>query len=165
MLKVTAEPKEQGTHSAVLTIDNNRTRGVEQSTLLTVEAATPLTADTTWSAGGSVNRNETVHYTVAVPAGTKSLTVNVSGLTDGSQTRWWAFTPEGLSGSRHGQPRLRREAGLSGGPARREVGDPGRGRLAPVGEGVAVSCPRAYRGQLLRRVVRVLSRSVRLVRL
>lgn len=24
--------------------------------------------------------------------------MNLSGLTDASQTRWWAFTPEGLSG-------------------------------------------------------------------
>ncbi|MER5896194.1 S8 family serine peptidase [Streptomyces sp. NPDC001876] len=100
VVKVTAAPERQGTHSAVLTIDNHRTRGVEQSTLLTVEAATPLTADTTWSADGTVNRNETVHYTVAVPAGTTSLTVNLSGLADGSQTRWWGFTPEGLSGEK-----------------------------------------------------------------
>ncbi|MFE2022034.1 S8 family serine peptidase [Streptomyces sp. NPDC059499] len=102
VVKVTAEPERQGTHSAVLTIDNHRTRGVEQSMLLTVEAATPLTADTTWAADGTANRNETVHYTVAVPAGTKSLTVNLSGLTDGSQTRWWAFTPEGVSGEKSG---------------------------------------------------------------
>lgn len=100
VIKVTAAPRSQGTHSAVLTIDDHRTRGLDQSALLAVEAATPLTAGTTWSADGTVNRNETVHYTVAVPAGTTSLTVNLSGLADGSQTRWWAFNPEGVSGEK-----------------------------------------------------------------
>ncbi|MER5181823.1 S8 family serine peptidase [Streptomyces sp. NPDC002896] len=100
VIKVTAEPKTQGTHSAVLTIDDVDARGLEQSALLAVEAATPITVGTTWSASGSVNRNETVHYTVAVPAGTKSLTVDLSGLADGSQTRWWAFNPQGVSGEK-----------------------------------------------------------------
>ncbi|WP_234322372.1 S8 family serine peptidase [Streptomyces sp. NRRL B-24720] len=100
VIKVTAKPDTQGTHSAVLTIDNDDARGLEQSALLAVEAATPLTTDTTWSTGGTVNRNETTHYTVAVPAGTTSLTVNLSGLTDGSQTRWWAFNPQGVSGEK-----------------------------------------------------------------
>ncbi|MGW3729926.1 S8 family serine peptidase, partial [Streptomyces sp. NPDC000851] len=100
VVKVTAKASTQGTHSAVLTIDNDRARGLEQSALLAVEAAPPLTTDTAWSASDTVNRNETVHYTVAVPAGTKSLTVNLSGLADGSQTRWWAFNPQGVSGEK-----------------------------------------------------------------
>ncbi|MDX3771764.1 MULTISPECIES: S8 family serine peptidase [unclassified Streptomyces] len=100
VVQVTAEPDTQGTHSAVLTIDNVHARGLEQSALLAVEAGTPLTVGTTWSASGTVNRNETVHYTVAVPAGTKSLTVHLAGLTGESQIRWWAFTPEGVSGEK-----------------------------------------------------------------
>ncbi|MFH9201291.1 hypothetical protein ACH4KT_28135 [Streptomyces anulatus] len=47
-----------------------------------------------------MDRNETVRYTMAVPAGTKSLTVELSGVTGGSHTRWWAFTPEGLTGEK-----------------------------------------------------------------
>ncbi|MFC9243837.1 hypothetical protein ACFT7S_07220 [Streptomyces sp. NPDC057136] len=39
---------------------------------------------------------------MAVPAGTKTLTVDLSGLTAGSQTRWWAFTPEGVDGESSG---------------------------------------------------------------
>ncbi|MFD4973355.1 S8 family serine peptidase [Streptomyces sp. NPDC058424] len=98
VVQVTATAATQGTHSAVLTIDDPSTLAVEQSAYLAVEAAAPLTPGTTWSAEGTVSRNETVRYTVAVPAGTKSLTVNLSGLADDSQTRWWAFNPEGVSG-------------------------------------------------------------------
>ncbi|WP_411085266.1 S8 family serine peptidase [Streptomyces sp. 061-3] len=100
VVQVTAIPDTQGTHSAVLTIDDEEARGLEQSALLAVEAATPLTVGATWSVDGTSYRNQTVHYTVAVPAGTKTLTVNLSGLADSSQTRWWAFDPQGVSGEK-----------------------------------------------------------------
>ncbi|MEU6078287.1 S8 family serine peptidase [Micromonospora sp. NPDC047074] len=100
VVRVTATPRTQGTHSAMLVVDSARTAAVEQYAMLVVEAAAPLTAGTTWSADGTSYRNETVHYSVAVPAGTKSLTVNLSGLAEGSQTRWWAVNPNGVSGER-----------------------------------------------------------------
>ncbi|SCF02699.1 pre-peptidase C-terminal domain-containing protein [Micromonospora viridifaciens] len=100
VVEVAAAPATQGIHSAVLTIDNPKTRAVERSVMLAVEAAAPLVAGQTWSAEGTVNRNETITYSVAVPAGTTSLTVNLSGLAADSQTRWWAFTPEGVTGER-----------------------------------------------------------------
>lgn len=99
-VQVTATPGTQGVHSAVLVIDDPATRAVEQHAMLAVRAASPLTAGTTWSVQGTVDRNGTIVYAVAVPAGTKSLTVNLSGLAPASQTRWWAFNPNGVSGER-----------------------------------------------------------------
>ncbi|MEV4412809.1 S8 family serine peptidase [Catellatospora sp. NPDC049609] len=99
-VQVTATPGTQGVHSAVLVIDDPATRAVEQHAMLAVRAASPLTAGTTWSVQGTVDRNGTIVYAVAVPAGTKALTVNLSGLAADSQTRWWAFNPNGVSGER-----------------------------------------------------------------
>jgi subtilisin family serine protease len=97
VIQVTAKPATQGVHSAVLRIDDEEVRGLERATLLVVEAAAPLTAGTSWSADGTVDRNEVTRYTVAVPAGAAALTVNLSGVAEGSQTRFWAFNPDGLS--------------------------------------------------------------------
>ncbi|MFG2101319.1 S8 family serine peptidase [Micromonospora echinaurantiaca] len=100
VVRVTAAPTTQGIHSAVLTIDNAATQAVERSAMLAVAAAAPLAPGATWSAAGTVNRNGTIIYTVAVPAGATSLDVNLSGLADGSQTRWWAYGPDGLDAER-----------------------------------------------------------------
>lgn len=99
-IEVTAAPSSAGMHSALLTIDDARTRGVEGSVMLAVEAADELAFDSTWSASGTVERNDTVTYSIAVPEGTDELTVNLSGLAEGSQTRWWAFEPTGVEGER-----------------------------------------------------------------
>ncbi|MEU8529890.1 S8 family serine peptidase [Streptomyces sp. NPDC048629] len=98
VVKVTAEPGAQGIHSAVLTFDNEATRAADHATLLAVEAATPLAAGTPVTVTGVSYRNNTIHYTVAVPAGAEALTVSMDGLEAGSQTRWWAFRPTGVSG-------------------------------------------------------------------
>ncbi|MFG2871513.1 S8 family serine peptidase [Streptomyces sp. NPDC048338] len=100
VLNVTAKPGTQGTHSAVLTFDDEATRAADHATMLAVEAATPLVPGQPLAITGTVHRNGTVHYTVAVPAGAKNLTVSMDGLDDGSQTRWWAFRPTGVSGER-----------------------------------------------------------------
>ncbi|MFF8804063.1 S8 family serine peptidase [Streptomyces omiyaensis] len=98
-LRVTARPGTQGVHSAVLVLDDPLTRAVEQHTMLAVEAAVPLEAGgAPLTVTGVSYRNDTVHYTVAVPAGAKALTVSLDGLDEGSQTRWWAFRPTGVSG-------------------------------------------------------------------
>ncbi|MFD7964317.1 S8 family serine peptidase [Streptomyces zaomyceticus] len=99
-LKVTAKPGTQGVHSSVLTFDNKATRASEHATMLAVEAATPLVAGAPLTVTGTSYRNNTIHYTVAVPAGAKSLTVTMDGLGEGSQTRWWAFKPTGVSGEK-----------------------------------------------------------------
>ncbi|MEV0330801.1 S8 family serine peptidase [Micromonospora echinospora] len=97
-IQVTATPRTAGTHGAMLVVDSARTKTVEQYAMLVVEAAAPLTVGTTWSAEGTVSRNGTMHYSVAVPAGTTSMTVDLSRLAEGSQTRWWAFSPQGVNG-------------------------------------------------------------------
>ncbi|SCL21726.1 Subtilase family protein [Micromonospora pallida] len=97
-IQVTASPRTEGTHDAMLVVDSARTKAVEQYAMLVVEAAAPLTVGTTWSAEGTVSRNGTVHYSVAVPAGATAMTVDLSGLAEGSQTRWWAFSPQGVNG-------------------------------------------------------------------
>jgi len=97
-VEVTATPSSAGMHSALLTIDDARTWGVEGSVMLAIEAADELDFDGTWSATGTVERNDTVTYSIAVPEGTSSLTVNLAGLDQDSQTRWWAFQPTGVEG-------------------------------------------------------------------
>ncbi len=99
-LQVTVKPGTQGVHSAVLTLDDEATRAAESATLLAIEAATPLAANVPLTVTGVSYRNGTVHYTVAVPAGTTALNVSMAGLDEGSQTRWWAFKPTGLSGEK-----------------------------------------------------------------
>ncbi|WP_225799378.1 S8 family serine peptidase [Streptomyces sp. NK15101] len=100
-LEVTAKPGSQGVHSAVLTLDDPATRAVEQHAMLAVEAAVPLAVGgTPLTVTGVTYRNGTVHYTVAVPAGAQALTVSMDGLDEGSQTRWWAFRPTGVSGEK-----------------------------------------------------------------
>lgn len=96
-VRVTATPHSQGHHSAVLTVDNPTSKATEQFAMLAVQAAVPLAPGNTWTADGTVNRNDTVIYSVAVPAGATSLTVDLSGIADGSQARWWAYGPDGLS--------------------------------------------------------------------
>jgi hypothetical protein len=103
VIEVTANTATPGVHSAVLRLDNPMTKAVEKHVMLSVTAAEPLTVGSTWSVDGEVRRNQTVTYTVAVPVGTKSLTVNLSGLAADSQTRWWAFRPEGVSGETKSQ--------------------------------------------------------------
>ncbi|WP_239934749.1 S8 family serine peptidase [Streptomyces sp. CBG31] len=94
-VKVTAKPRAAGVHSAVLTIDNPATKAVDQHAMLAVEAGADLTDG--WKVTGVSERNGTTHYTVVVPEGTKSLDVKLSGAPEGSQIRWWAFGPTGMS--------------------------------------------------------------------
>ncbi|MFD4374426.1 S8 family serine peptidase [Streptomyces sp. NPDC058486] len=102
-VKVTARTGVQGVHSAVLVLDDEDTRAVEHHVMLAVEAAVPLViGGTPLTVTGVTHRNDTVHYTVAVPAGAKALTVSMDGLDEGSQTRWWAFRPTGVSGEKSG---------------------------------------------------------------
>ncbi|WP_406226278.1 hypothetical protein OH723_21700 [Streptomyces albidoflavus] len=94
-VKVTAKPRAAGVHSAVLTIDNPATKAVDQHAMLAVEAGADLAEG--WKVTGVSERNGTTHYTVVVPEGTKSLDVKLSGAPEGSQIRWWAFGPTGMS--------------------------------------------------------------------
>ncbi|MFI6350760.1 S8 family serine peptidase [Streptomyces sp. NPDC050560] len=99
-VRVEARPPAEGTHSAVLTVDDGRTEGVDQQILTTVVTAAPLSPAATPAATlrrtGSVERNETTSYFVRVPEGAKSLELAMDGLKKGSQTRFIAIHPYGV---------------------------------------------------------------------
>ncbi|MCF2130781.1 S8 family serine peptidase [Strepomyces sp. STD 3.1] len=93
-VKVQARPGSAGLKSAILEVDDPRTEGVDKQVLTTVVVASPLKYAV--SAKGSVQRNATKSYFVTVPEGAKTLEVAMSGLRDGSQTRFIAIHPYGV---------------------------------------------------------------------
>ncbi|MFE0100349.1 S8 family serine peptidase [Streptomyces sp. NPDC059009] len=96
-VKVQAKPRSAGLHSAILTVDDERTEGVDQQIMTTVVVSTPLAKPSyTFSASGSVQRNSTTSYFVTVPQGAKSLELALGGLKDKSQTRFIAVHPYGV---------------------------------------------------------------------
>ncbi|MCX3059154.1 S8 family serine peptidase [Streptomyces beihaiensis] len=96
-VKVRARARTAGLHSAILRVDDPRTRGVDQQVMATVVVAEPLAGPAyTVRERGSVQRNSTVSYFVSVPKGAKSLQVRMSGLKDESQTRFITVHPYGV---------------------------------------------------------------------
>lgn len=93
---VTATPA-AGAHTALLRIDDAKTKGLDFAVMNAVVAGTELTAPSyDWSKAGTAQRNEATRYYLTVPEGTKALQVKMSGLAAGSQTRFLAFHPYGL---------------------------------------------------------------------
>ena len=96
-VKVQAKAKSAGLHSAILTVDDERTEGIDQQIMSTVVVSSPLAKPAnTFSASGSVQRNSTRSYFVTVPKGAKSLEVALGGLKGKSQTRFIAVHPYGV---------------------------------------------------------------------
>ncbi|WP_372459933.1 S8 family serine peptidase [Streptomyces anatolicus] len=96
-VKVQAKAKSAGLHSAILTVDDERSEGIDQQIMSTVVVAAPLAKPSfAYEAEGSVQRNSTKSYFVTVPKGTKSLEVALGGLKDKSQTRFIAVHPYGV---------------------------------------------------------------------
>lgn len=93
-VKVQAKPRSEGIKSAILEVDDPRTEGTDKLVLTTVVASAPLEYD--FSAKDSVQRNSTESYFVTVPEGAKTLEVAMSGLKEGSQTRFIAIHPYGV---------------------------------------------------------------------
>ncbi|MFJ8191578.1 S8 family serine peptidase [Streptomyces sp. NPDC096094] len=93
-VKVQAQPRSEGLKSAILEVDDPRTEGTDKLVLTTVVASAPLEYD--FFAKDSVQRNDTESYFVTVPEGAKTLEVAMSGLRDGSQTRFIAIHPYGV---------------------------------------------------------------------
>lgn len=88
---------DKGVNSAILQLDDPRTRGVDQQVMATVVASDPLAGPSyTQADSGKVQRNSTTSHFVTVPEGAKALEVSMSGLADGSQTRWIAINPYGV---------------------------------------------------------------------
>ncbi|MFJ4551561.1 S8 family serine peptidase [Streptomyces sp. NPDC088817] len=95
-VKIEARPASAGVHSAILEVDDNRTEGVDKQIMLTVVVATDIAKPSyTYSVSGVAQRNSTESYFVTVPEGAKTLEVSMSGLKDGSQTRFIAIHPYG----------------------------------------------------------------------
>ncbi|MEY9992493.1 hypothetical protein ABIE67_004525 [Streptomyces sp. V4I8] len=92
-VKVQAAPKHAGIKSAILQADDPRTVGVDKQILTTVVVSTPV--QHTFTASGSVQRNNFKSYFVTVPEGTKSLQVTLGGLKEGSRTLFSAISPYG----------------------------------------------------------------------
>ncbi|GAA3094416.1 S8 family serine peptidase [Streptomyces rectiviolaceus] len=96
-VKVQAKAKSAGLHSAILTVDDERSEGIDQQIMSTVVVSSPLAKPAyTFSASDSVQRNSTKSYFVTVPKGAKSLELALGGLKDKSQTRFIAVHPYGV---------------------------------------------------------------------
>ncbi|GAA3063882.1 hypothetical protein GCM10020000_54220 [Streptomyces olivoverticillatus] len=96
-VKVKAKAKAAGIHSAILTVDDDRTEGIDKQILATVIVAEPLAKPSyAVKKSASVQRNATTSYFVTVPKGAKSLEVAMSGLASGSQTRFIAINSYGV---------------------------------------------------------------------
>jgi subtilisin family serine protease len=95
VVQVTAKPSE-GAHTALLRLDDAKTKGLDFAVMNAVVAAAELKAPTYGFTKSAVSyRNETQRFYVNVPTGTKALQVRLSGITAGSQTRFLAFHPFG----------------------------------------------------------------------
>ncbi|RBM18072.1 S8 family serine peptidase [Streptomyces sp. PT12] len=91
-----AKPRSSGAHSAILTVDDPRSRGIDHQILATVVVPQELPGPSfAVSEEGEVQRNASDSYFVRVPEGTRSFEVALDGLAEGSQTRWIAITPWG----------------------------------------------------------------------
>ncbi|MFJ6697778.1 S8 family serine peptidase [Streptomyces sp. NPDC091272] len=96
-VKVSAQPRSGGIHSAVLEVSDKATEGIDKQILTTVVAADELAKPGyTLSKSGTVQRNAPTSYFVTVPAGAKNLEVALSGLAAGSQTRFISIHPYGV---------------------------------------------------------------------
>ena len=80
-LRVHIEPRSAGIHSAVLTLDNPLTTGVEYETLNTVITAEDFTADNGFTVrhGGQIGRNQVTSFFYRVAPGTPAFKVDMQG--------------------------------------------------------------------------------------
>ncbi|GHG11907.1 S8 family serine peptidase [Streptomyces zaomyceticus] len=94
---IRARAKSSGAHSALLRVDDPATPGVDRLVPVTVVvAADPAKPSYAVSAMDAVDRNATQSLFVAVPDGAAALDVDLSGIADGSQTRFLAIDPQGM---------------------------------------------------------------------
>jgi hypothetical protein len=95
-VKVTATAS-AGAHSATMLIDDASTVGLDGSMMAVVATGKTFDAPSySVTESGVAKRNVARSYFVTVPKGAKALTVSMSGLQAGSQTRFLAFHPYGV---------------------------------------------------------------------
>jgi subtilisin family serine protease len=100
-LVVNVNPSTPGVHSAILTLDDPSTPGIEYSTMNTVVAAHEFNAGNNYSVvhTGTIARGQTDHHFFRVPAGTPALKVDLAGGGDAAGAgaiRFLRWTPWGL---------------------------------------------------------------------
>jgi len=97
---VTVHPTTSGVHSAILNLNDPSNPGVEAQTLNTVVAADQFTTANNYTVtkGGTIDRNQSKSFFVAVPAGTPALKVDMTagGATGLGQVRFLRFHPYGV---------------------------------------------------------------------
>ncbi|MFD8998893.1 S8 family serine peptidase [Streptomyces abikoensis] len=96
-VKVRAKAKTAGIHSAILTVNDDRTEGIDEQIMTTVVVAEPLAQPSyVVKKTAKATRNASTSYFVTVPKGAKTLEVALGGLAAGSQTRFIAINPYGV---------------------------------------------------------------------
>jgi probable HAF family extracellular repeat protein len=94
---VTASAKTSGVHSAIMTIDDPGTVGIDQFVAVTVLATEALTAPSySVTKSGTLGRTGTDSLLVAVPEGVEALQLTLDGVADGSQVRILPIDPDGM---------------------------------------------------------------------
>ncbi|MFC4503170.1 MULTISPECIES: S8 family serine peptidase [Streptomyces] len=101
-VKIQATPKSAGIKSAILTVDDPKTVGVDKQILNTVVVSTPVKY--TFSKKATVQRNSSQSYFLTVPEGAKALEVAIGGLKGKSQTRFISIHPYGVAVEDSGTP-------------------------------------------------------------
>ena len=98
---VTVNPTTSGVHSAILNLDDPSNPGVEAQTMNTVVAADQFTVGNNYTVTktGTIDRNQSKSFFVAVPAGTPALKIDMAagGAAAGlGQVRFLRFHPYGV---------------------------------------------------------------------
>lgn len=94
---ITATATTPGVHSAIMTIDDPATVGIDQFVEVTVLATTPLAApDYAVTASGTLPRTGATSLLVAVPEGVEALQMTLTGVAAGSQVRILPIDPDGM---------------------------------------------------------------------
>ncbi|MEU1124475.1 S8 family serine peptidase [Streptomyces sp. NPDC005899] len=97
-VKVQAKPRTAGVHSAILQVDDPKTKGLDHQILSTVIVSKDLVKPGyAFTTSGSVQRNGTTSYFLNVPEGARTLEVAMSALRSGSQTRFISIHPYGVA--------------------------------------------------------------------
>lgn len=100
-LVVTVYPTSNGTHSAILNLDDPSTTGIDFQTLNTVVAAEQFSAANNYSLthSGTIGRNQTTSYFYKVPPTTPAFKVDLDGggaTPEAGQIRFLRFHPYGV---------------------------------------------------------------------
>lgn len=96
-ITVTALAQTSGMHSAIMTIDDPATVGIDQFVPVTVLSTERLTAPGySVTSSGTLPKTGSTSMLVAVPEGVEALQITLNGVADGSQVRVLPIDPDGM---------------------------------------------------------------------